>query len=164
MVVEEVQFLSSRARFARSFWLVNYVQFAAIAVLYMYGLNITGQSCRDALALAEEAMKAFPRGVEGDRVGQRYLTVLDELRQLCTLRPTPAFSLGEEVVRTSLPSASPIIDSALGPFSSARGSEPAGDVETPFNNGVTVNSEGIDYEDNDWFNTMFIDAFGFGAP
>lgn len=88
-VVDECRTLSEQGRFTRAFWFVNYVQFAAIGTLYMYShLWPEVGYVRD---MAEEAMTNFPEGVEGDLVGQRYLQVLTELREITSRGKSVAF-------------------------------------------------------------------------
>lgn len=79
-VVAECQDLYERGLFTRAFWLVNYVQFAAIGTLYIYA-HIWPESGHIRV-LAERAMAQYPIGIEGDMVGQQYYNVLRELRDI----------------------------------------------------------------------------------
>ncbi|KAF4967221.1 hypothetical protein FSARC_5200 [Fusarium sarcochroum] len=86
MVVNECNYLYQRGLFTRAFWMVNYVQFAAVGTLYMHShLWPEATHVRD---IAEEARAQFPVGVEGDFVGQRYVEMLDELSKV-TSSPAP---------------------------------------------------------------------------
>ncbi|KAI8313844.1 hypothetical protein K4K61_006470 [Colletotrichum sp. SAR11_59] len=68
VVVNECRYLCQRGLFSRAFWLVNYMQFAALGTLYMYShLWPEAMHVRET---AEEAMAEFPVGVQGDLVGQ----------------------------------------------------------------------------------------------
>ncbi|KAJ4288899.1 hypothetical protein N0V90_011240 [Kalmusia sp. IMI 367209] len=94
-VVSKCRYLCRHGLFSRVFWLVNYVQFAAIGTLYTYShLWPDTDHIRE---IAEEAMTQFPIGVEGDPVGQRYLEILTELREITarpgakTVQPAPSF-------------------------------------------------------------------------
>ncbi|KAF2175850.1 hypothetical protein K469DRAFT_763342 [Zopfia rhizophila CBS 207.26] len=76
MVVSECRYLYQRGLFSGVFWMVNYVQFAAVGTLYMYS-----HLCPEAAhvrGIAEEAMAQFPIGVDGDLVGQRYVEILNK--------------------------------------------------------------------------------------
>lgn len=78
--VSECHSLQQRGFFSRVFWLVGYVQFAAIGTLFMYTqLWPNAINVRD---IAERALEQFPVGVEGDLIGQRYLEILKELRDM----------------------------------------------------------------------------------
>ncbi|KAM0549206.1 hypothetical protein ACHAPJ_009515 [Fusarium lateritium] len=86
MVVTECDYLYQRGLFTRAFWMVNYVQFAAVGTLYMHShLWPEATHIRE---VAEEARAQFPVGVEGDLVGQRYVEMLDELSKV-TSSPAP---------------------------------------------------------------------------
>ncbi|OQV11028.1 Fungal specific transcription factor domain-containing protein [Cladophialophora immunda] len=80
VTVAECRHLYKEGLMTRAFWLVNYVQFAAIGTLYMYSILWPDDS--QVRQVAEEAMSEFPVGVEGDLLGQRYLEVLKELREI----------------------------------------------------------------------------------
>lgn len=86
-VVNECRYLCQRGLFSRVFWLVNYMQFAALGTLYMY--SHLWPEATHVRATAEEAMAEFPVGVQGDLVGQRYVEILNELREV-TARTTSA--------------------------------------------------------------------------
>ncbi|KAF9876938.1 fungal specific transcription factor domain protein [Colletotrichum karsti] len=95
MVVNECQYLCQRGLFSRVFWLVNYMQFAAVGTLYMYShLWPEATHVRDT---AEDAMAEFPVGVEGDLVGQRYVEILSELREI-TAKSTAMPSMGMDLL------------------------------------------------------------------
>ncbi|KAL0934746.1 fungal specific transcription factor domain protein [Colletotrichum truncatum] len=95
VVVNECRYLCQRGLFSRVFWLVNYMQFAAVGTLYMYShLWPEATHVRDT---AEEAMAEFPVGVEGDLVGQRYVEILGELRDV-TAKSTVAPSVGMDLL------------------------------------------------------------------
>ncbi|CAH0050452.1 unnamed protein product [Clonostachys solani] len=82
-IVAEGKYLAQRGLFSRVFYLVTYLQFAAIGTLFMYCHLWPNAS--EARNTAEEARMAFPSGVEGDLVGQRYVEVLNELSKLTSL-------------------------------------------------------------------------------
>ncbi|RMJ19588.1 hypothetical protein BHE90_016929 [Fusarium euwallaceae] len=77
MVVSECKYLYQRGLFTRAFWMVNYVQFAAIGTHYMY--SHLWPRASHVRKVAEEARAQFPVGAEGDLVGQRYVEMLDGL-------------------------------------------------------------------------------------
>ncbi|KAJ0321422.1 hypothetical protein Brms1b_002783 [Colletotrichum noveboracense] len=104
VVVNECRYLCQRGLFSRAFWLVNYMQFAALGTLYMY--SHLWPEATHVRETAEEAMAEFPVGVQGDLVGQRYVEILNELREVtarttstgmdmlasaCTVDEMPAF-------------------------------------------------------------------------
>ncbi|KPM36781.1 hypothetical protein AK830_g9787 [Neonectria ditissima] len=80
MVVSECRYLLQQGLFSRVFWMVNYVQFAFIGTLFMYS-HIWPEAAhvRD---VAQGALDEFSIGVEGDSLGQRYVEVLTELRDI----------------------------------------------------------------------------------
>lgn len=80
VTVAECRYLYSRGLLSRAFWLVNYVQFAAIGTLYMYSL--LWRDAPQVREVADEAIAEFPIGVAGDLVWQRYLDMLKELREI----------------------------------------------------------------------------------
>ncbi|CAG9952617.1 unnamed protein product [Clonostachys rosea f. rosea IK726] len=82
-IVAECKYLAERGLFSRVFYLVTYLQFAAIGTLFMYCHLWPNAS--EARSTAEEARMAFPAGVEGDLVGQRYVEVLNELSKLTSV-------------------------------------------------------------------------------
>lgn len=82
-IVSECKYLAQRGLFSRVFYLVTYLQFAAIGTLFMYCHLWPNAS--EARNTAEEARMAFPSGVEGDLVGQRYVEVLNELSKLTSV-------------------------------------------------------------------------------
>ncbi|CAH0031064.1 unnamed protein product, partial [Clonostachys rhizophaga] len=73
-IVAECKYLAQRGLFSRVFYLVTYLQFAAIGTLFMYCHLWPNAS--EARETAEEARMAFPSGVEGDLVGQRLVATL----------------------------------------------------------------------------------------
>lgn len=95
MVVTECRYLCQRGLFSRVFWLVNYMQFAALGTLYMY--SHLWPDARSVRETAEEAMAEFPVGVEGDLVGQRYVEVLTELQEI-TAKDPAAPSVGMDLL------------------------------------------------------------------
>lgn len=80
LAVSECQYLSQRGMFSRAFWLVNYVQFAAVGTLFMY--SQLWPQAKHVREIAVNALEEFPIGVDGDSVGQRYLQILTELRHI----------------------------------------------------------------------------------
>ncbi|KAI8263722.1 fungal specific transcription factor domain protein [Colletotrichum sp. SAR11_239] len=76
VVVNECRYLCQRGLFSRAFWLVNYMQFAALGTLYMY--SHLWPEATHVRETAEEAMAEFPVGVQGDLVGQRFEDIKKE--------------------------------------------------------------------------------------
>ncbi|RSL50711.1 hypothetical protein CEP54_011774 [Fusarium duplospermum] len=95
MVVSECKYLYQRGLFTRAFWMVNYVQFAAVGTLYMYSHLWPGAS--HVREVAEEARVQFPVGVEGDPVGQRYVEMLDGLSKATSSPGEQGFDVGDAV-------------------------------------------------------------------
>lgn len=95
MVVSECKYLYQRGLFTRAFWLVNYLQFAAIGTLYMYSHLLPGAS--HVREVAEEARAQFPVGVEGDLVGQRYVEMLDGLSKATSSPTEQGVDIGDVV-------------------------------------------------------------------
>lgn len=120
LVVNECRSLYNRGLLSRRFWLVNYVQFAAIGTLYMYtSLRPDDAALR---TVADEALAQFPVGVDGDYVGQRYLQILQELQKL-TLELTTRTSTTSEEFSNDITVDNFVFDDALlsdiDPFGSA---------------------------------------------
>lgn len=87
IVVSECDHLDHRGLFTRAFWMVNYMQFAAIGTIYMCShLWPHVSRMRD---IADEAMVRFPVGVDGDAVGQRYLNVLRDFQEITKNHSSP---------------------------------------------------------------------------
>ncbi|KAF3810495.1 Thiamine repressible regulatory protein thi1 [Colletotrichum gloeosporioides] len=91
VVVNECRYLCQRGLFSRAFWLVNYMQFAALGTLYMY--SHLWPEATHVRETAEEAMAEFPVGVQGDLVGQRYVEILSELREVTAKTPSAGMDL-----------------------------------------------------------------------
>ena len=89
MIVAECNYLYQRGLFSRAFWMVNYVQFAAIGTIYMCSHLWPNASSR-MRAIADEAMIQFPVGVDGDAVGQRYLNVLRDFQEITRKSSLPS--------------------------------------------------------------------------
>ncbi|KAH8884953.1 hypothetical protein GQ53DRAFT_879176, partial [Thozetella sp. PMI_491] len=77
-----------RGWFTRQFWLVSYVQFAAVGTLYMYS-HLWPATAARIRAIADAALEEFPVGVEGDMVGQRYIHVLKEMKEVTAKGRSP---------------------------------------------------------------------------
>ncbi|KAF4826956.1 putative transporter [Colletotrichum tropicale] len=91
VVVNECRYLCQRGLFSRAFWLVNYMQFAALGTLYMY--SHLWPEATHVRETAEEAMAEFPVGVQGDLVGQRYVEILNELREVTAKTPSAGMDM-----------------------------------------------------------------------
>lgn len=102
VVVQEYRSPHRRGLFSRVFWLVNYVQFAALGTMYLHCYLVPNNS--DVRVIAEDAMAGFHVGVEGDLVGEKYLEIVKEIRQMPTRSDAP---------RTNDPSAAHTFETAV---------------------------------------------------
>ena len=80
MIVCECSALHKRGLFSKTFWMVNYCQFAALGTLYTYCL--LWPNAYHVREVAEEARAQFPAGVQDDLVGRRYIEILNELSRI----------------------------------------------------------------------------------
>ncbi|KAI8184753.1 putative transcriptional regulatory protein [Colletotrichum sp. SAR 10_77] len=102
VVVNECRYLCQRGLFSRAFWLVNYMQFAALGTLYMY--SHLWPEATHVRETAEEAMAEFPVGVQGDLVGQRQVVNIANMTEVLgysapDIHSKPVFSQEKSVVQ-----------------------------------------------------------------